>query len=194
MDGVLLYASYLSKSYDVLAIAVSGTDKNNIKVSHYLHLKDEPKAFQYFGDMLLVPDDYYSGVNSSDEKKRQDYDKLLDYTRELNSRLHKMQIDEAERCILASCILLALRLPNFKSYYKTEDNQTILANRMINDVMDWLKKENVGSEKINIIESKYSTIRGMFVQDSKHNYLRDLISDMDININAFEKLIGIMMF
>ena len=126
-------------------------------------------------------------VNSSDEKKRQDYDKLLDYTRELNSRLHKMQIDEAERCILASCILLALRLPNFKSYYKTEDNQTILANRMINDVMDWLKKENVGSEKINIIESKYSTIRGMFVQDSKHNYLRDLISDMDININAFEK-------
>ena len=187
MDGVLLYASYLSKSYDVLAIAVSGTDKNNIKVSHYLHLKDEPKAFQYFGDMLLAPDDYCSGVNSSDEKKRQDYDKLLDYTRELNSRLHKMQIDEAERCILASCILLALRLPNFKSYYKTEDNQTILANRMINDVMDWLKKENVGSEKINIIESKYSTIRGMFVQDSKHNYLRDLISDMDININAFEK-------
>ena len=90
MDGVLLYASYLSKSYDVLAIAVSGTDKNNIKVSHYLHLKDESKAFQYFGDMLLVPDDYYSGVNSSDEKKRQDYDKLLDYTRELNSRLHKM--------------------------------------------------------------------------------------------------------
>lgn len=187
MDGVLLYASYLSKSYDVLAIAVSGTDKNNIKVSHYLHLKDEPKAFQYFGDRLLTPDDYYYGVNSSDEKKRQDYDKLLDYTRELNSRLHKMQIDEAERCILASCILLALRLPNFKSYYKTEDNQTILANRMINDVMDWLKKENVGSEKINIIESKYSTIRGMFVQDSKHNYLRDLISDMDININAFEK-------
>lgn len=187
VDGVLLYASYLSRSYDVLAIAVSGTDKNDLKVSHYLHLKDEPKAFPYFGDVLLSPDDYYVGINNSDEKKRQDYDKLLDYTRVLNYHLHTMKIDEAERCILASCILLALRLPHFKSYYKTEDDQTILANRMINDVMDWFKKEKVGNEKINIIESKYSTIRGMFAQNSENNQLRDLIADMDVNIDAFEK-------
>lgn len=167
VDGALLYASFLSKSFDVLAIAISGTEKNDLKVSHYLHLKDEPKAFAYFGDTLLTPNDYYRGLNSSEEKKRQDYDKLSDYTRVLNSHLHNMKIDEAERCILASCILLALRLNNFKLYYPTEDNQTILANRMINDVMDWFRKKQVGSEKINIIESKYSTIRGMFAIKSR---------------------------
>lgn len=187
VDGVLLYASYLSKNYDVLAIAVSGTNKNDLKVSHYLHLKEEPKPFAYFGETLLAPSDYYSGLNTSEEKKRQDYDKLLDYTRVLNSNLHKMKIDEAERCILASCILLALRLDNFKQYYPTEDNQTILANRMINDVMDWFRKGDVGFEKISIIESKYSTIRGMFAQNSEHNHLRDLIADMAENIDAFEK-------
>lgn len=187
VDGALLYASFLSKSFDVLAIAISGTEKDNLKVSHYLHLKDEPKCFAYFGQTLLSPNDYYRGLNSSEEKKRQDYDKLADYTRVLNSQLHKMKIDEAERCVLASCILLALRLENFKLYYPTEDNQTILANRMINDVMDWFRKKQVGSEKISIIESKYATIRGMFAQKSEHNYLRDLIADMENNIDAFEK-------
>ena len=187
VDGALLYASYLSKQYDVLAIAISGIDKDDLKVSHYLHLKDEPKAFKYFGDKLLSPKDYYCGLNQSEEKKRQDYDKLLDYTRVLNTKLHTMKIDEAERCILASCILLSLRLPHFKSYYPTEDNQAILANRMINDVMDWLEKEKVGAKKIEIIKSKYATIRGMFAQDSEHNALRDLIADMEVNIDEFEK-------
>lgn len=39
VDGVLLYASFLSKQFDVLAIAVSGTDANDLKISHYIHLK-----------------------------------------------------------------------------------------------------------------------------------------------------------
>ncbi len=187
VDGVLLYASYLSKSFNVLAIAVSGTDKNDLKISHFLHLKEEPKAFPYFGGRLLDPDSYYNGLNTSEEKKRQDYDKLLDYTRVLNTRLHTMKIDEADRCILASCILLALRLPHFKSYYKTEDNQAILANRMINDVMDWFRKEQVGIEKISILDSKYATIRGMFAQENERNNLRDLIADMENNIDEFKK-------
>lgn len=187
VDGILLYASYLSKSFDVLAIAISGTDKRDLKISHYLHLKEEPDAFPYFGNQLLDPNTYYNGLNSSEEKKRQDYDKLSDYTRVLNTRLHTMKIDEADRCILASCILLALRLPHFKSYYKTEDNQTILANRMINDVMDWFKKEKVGVEKIRILASKYATIRGMFAQETEQNYLQDLIADMEVNIDEFEK-------
>lgn len=187
VDGALLYASFLSKSFDVLAIAVSGTNKDDLRISHFLHLKEEPKAFPYFQDNLLSPTDYYDGLNSSEEKKRQDYDKLLDYTRILNTRLHTMKIDEAERCILASCILLALRLPKFKNYYKTEDNQQILANNMVNDVLDWFKKENVGDTKIKVLEAKYATIRGMFSDPKDDKDLRGLIADMEENIDNFEK-------
>lgn len=152
-----------------------------------MHLKDAPKAFSYYGDKLLSPSEYYAGFNSSDEKKRQDYDKLLDYTRTLNERLHKMNIDEAERCILASCILLALRIQHFKHSYKIEDNQAILADRMIRDVMDWFKKRNIEDAKYTAIEAKYSTIRGMFSKETENNHLRDLISEMEENIDAFEK-------
>lgn len=195
VDGVLLYASFLSRSFDVLAIAISGTDKSDLKISHFLHLKDEPKAFPYFQDKLLSPEDYYEGLNTSEEKKRQDYDKLLEYTRILNTRLHSMKIAEAERCILASCILLALRLPRFKNYYYKEDNQEILADNMVNDVLNWFKKEQVGDDKIKVLESKYATIRGMF-SDSRNtgasdtNNMKDLkglIADMEENIDNFRK-------
>lgn len=187
VDGALFYASYLSKSYNVLAIGVSGTNVDDLKISHFIHLKEEPHAFPYFGDRLLSPNEYYNGFNSSDEKKRQDYDKLLDYTRTLNERLHQMNIDEAERCILASCILLALRIKHFKQSYKIEDSQTILADRMIRDVMDWFKKRGVEDAKYNVINAKYSTIRGMFSKETDSNQLRDLIAEMETNIDAFEK-------
>ena len=39
VDGALLYASYLSKEYDVLAIGVSGESKAELRISHYLLLK-----------------------------------------------------------------------------------------------------------------------------------------------------------
>ncbi len=99
-----------------------------------------------------------------------------------------MHIDEAERCILASCIMLALRIDRFKNYYKTEANQQRLAKNMISDVLDWFEKANVGDDKIKIIKAKYATIEGMFASSNdKNNLLRDLISDMEENIDNFEK-------
>mgnify|MGYP000897221565 CR=1 FL=1 len=41
VDGALLYASYLSKGFDVLAIAISGESKGVMKISHFLHLREE---------------------------------------------------------------------------------------------------------------------------------------------------------
>ena len=184
----MLYASFLSKAYDILAIAISGTNPNDLKISHFFHLKNEPEAFLHFNGKLLSPKYYYEALNTSEEKRRQDYDNLLSYTRKLNITLHKMHIDEAERCILASCIMLALRIDRFKNYYKTEANQQRLAKNMISDVLDWFEKANVGDDKIKIIKAKYATIEGMFASSNdKNNLLRDLISDMEENIDNFEK-------
>ena len=39
VDGVLLYSSYLSKEFNVLAIAVSGQNEKELKISQFLQLK-----------------------------------------------------------------------------------------------------------------------------------------------------------
>lgn len=87
VDGVLLYASFLSKEFDVLAIAVSGQDETTYRISHHLHLRDTPKAIPFSDAKDIVSlADYYDAFINSDAKFRQDYDVLLDFSRALNNR------------------------------------------------------------------------------------------------------------
>lgn len=47
VDGALLYASFLSKEYDVIAIAVSGQDRENLRISQYIHLRGADKPVEF---------------------------------------------------------------------------------------------------------------------------------------------------
>ncbi len=74
VDGVLLYASFLAKEFDVLAIAVSGQDEKTLRISHFFHLCGTHKAIDCpeAGDMVSC-DDYHQAFIHSDAKFRQDY-------------------------------------------------------------------------------------------------------------------------
>jgi len=98
VDGVLLYASFLSKEFDVLAIAVSGQDEATIRVSHFLHLRGTNKPVDWNASRDMVSfDEYYQEFIKSDIKFRQDYNALLDYSRVLNNQLQARKITEAQR-------------------------------------------------------------------------------------------------
>ena len=53
VDGALLYASFLSKEFDVLAIGISGETKSSYRLSHYLQLKGDKKSHHMFDDKVL---------------------------------------------------------------------------------------------------------------------------------------------
>ncbi len=74
VDGVLLYSSFLSKEYDVLAIAVSGEEKNKLQISHFLQLKNTEEAHVIFkDDKLLDLKDYENGYKTDERKFNQDF-------------------------------------------------------------------------------------------------------------------------
>lgn len=77
VDGVLLYSSFLSKEYDVLSIAVSGQNKKEVKISHFLQLKSEHVPKEIFGNWFLDVKSYISGYLGTPEKINQDYNRLL---------------------------------------------------------------------------------------------------------------------
>src|ERR1035437_6285420 len=58
VDGVLLYASFLSKEYDVIAMAVSGETKSELRISQFLHLKKDNRAVPFVKNNILSFDDY----------------------------------------------------------------------------------------------------------------------------------------
>lgn len=148
VDGALLYASFLSKEFDVLAIAVSGQETSELKVSHYLQLKNNGKHVQIFGNKLLTIKNYIDGYLHSPEKFRQDYDGLLAFSRELNQKLHSNKILENQRSLLISSILIALENNAFRKSYKEHDKPEDLANSLVDTVVNELKRANIQPKKL----------------------------------------------
>ncbi|HEY0460096.1 MAG TPA: N-6 DNA methylase [Pyrinomonadaceae bacterium] len=185
VDGVLLYASYLSKEYDVLAIAVSGEDEKHAKVSHFLQLQNEKTAVPIFGSELLSAKDYLQGYLKSEEKFRQDYNALLDFSRKLNETLHSHKILESQRSLLISCILIALEDKAFKKAYQDYYHPHELANHLVDTVVNNLRRANIEHTKLNNLNIEFSFIRTDTSLSTKRGVLKQLIEDIDLNINSF---------
>ena len=100
VDGVLLYASFLAKEYDVIAIDVSG-DNNSKKISHFLQLKSTQEAYTVFNnDGFLTLENYLNGYKTDERKFNQDFQELLRYSKTLNDKLHTLKVKESERSLL----------------------------------------------------------------------------------------------
>ncbi|KKR27009.1 MAG: N-6 DNA Methylase family [Microgenomates group bacterium GW2011_GWC1_39_7] len=143
VDGTLLYSSYLSKEFDILAIAVSGEDARHLKISHFLQLKNEKKATSIFGEKLLSAQNYLDGYLKSPEKFRQDYNTLLDFAKHLNEELHSNK--------------------------------------------DELESANIIGKKLENLDIQFSFIKTDTSLSTKNNVLKDLIDEIDENINSFIK-------
>lgn len=204
VDGALLYSSYLSKDFDVLAIAVSGQTKQELKISHFLQLKGERKPVSIFGDKLLSANDYLDGYLKSPEKFRQDYNTLLEFTKELNETLHSYKILESQRSLLISCILIALENKAFKAAYplfgatnandssenkkeKVENASKELANYLVDTVSNELKSANIKGDKLDNLNIQFGFIRTDTSLSTKKDVLKNLIAEIDKNINSFIK-------
>ncbi|MDR3307244.1 MAG: N-6 DNA methylase [Endomicrobium sp.] len=177
----------MSKEYDVLAIAVSGETEEKLKVSHFLHLKDERKAVEIFGNKLLPAQNYLSGYLKSPEKFRQDYNTLLAFTKTLNEKLHSYKILESQRSLLLSCILIALEDDAFRASYDKKTSPKSLADSLIKTVSEKLEEANIIGKKLENLTTQFSFIKTDTSLSAKEKILKELIDEVDENINRFIK-------
>lgn len=187
VDGVLLYASYLSLEFDILAIAVSGENERNMCISHFLYLKNSNRYKSVYGDKILRLEDYYEGYKTDEEKFKQDYDSLLGYTKELNDTLHTNKIKEAQRSLLISGILIALQNPAFKSSYKQHPEAKSLINSLVATITTELSKANLKENTREILENAFKFMQTHIILSTKKQFLEKLISDIDEKVNSFIK-------
>jgi hypothetical protein len=189
VDGVLLYSSYLSKEYDVLSLAVSGVEKNNIKVSYFLQ-KYKGNAEQIFGNRLISLDDIFAGLRQDEAKKKEKYEELLEYSQLLNEQLHKLKIKEDKRSLLVSGVLIALDNKDFYRDYAGISSNKILSSTLVETIKEQLKTEDLQGDKIDRLMENYSfiathpsLIKNQISKELKT--LRELINDIDENINGY---------
>lgn len=188
VDGALLYASFLSKEFDVIAIGVSGETKNNHCLSHYLQLKEEKKAHELFDDKVLTIKEYFDGINESDYKFNQDYSKLIAYTKTLNETLHSKKIKESQRALLISGILIALKNRAFRDGYKKHDTVKQLVTQLYTAIEGQLSNSSISPKKIEVLTQAFSFVKtNPTLTDAKEGkeFLEGLIEEIDREINGF---------
>ena len=130
VDGVLLYSSFVSKEFDVLSIALSGTE-DNYEVSAFWQLKGTDEIQEVKSDDLLPYENYLRLILESDAAFHRDYSQLLSYAKLLNAALHKKKIKESYRALLISGVLVALQNDAFRISYTTHKTSTALITALL---------------------------------------------------------------
>lgn len=191
VDGALLYASFLSKEFDVLAIAVSGQNTRELRVSHFLQLQGEVVATEMdFGTKLLNYESYLEGYLQSPQKHKQDYFELMAYCRTLNTKLQSNNILASQRGLFLSSVLIALENKAFKKSYNDIEEPQDLAERLVDTVVLELKK-TLPPKKVDNLNTQFSFIRSDATLSEKRNpeteqnILAELIDDIDENVNGY---------
>lgn len=190
VDGVLLYAAFLVKEYDVLAIAVSGETEATLRISHFLHLRGAPNAVEYPEARDIVSfDEYYQAFIHSDAKFRQDYQALLDYSRRLNNTLQARKVVEADRAFLISGILIALQNDAFKRSFRAHRTAKQLATSLLKTIRDEFENADLPQDRREGLIQAFSFIsHTSALQDDKSSLLPLSRALMNTSMRLFGRM------
>jgi type I restriction-modification system DNA methylase subunit len=111
----------------------------------------------------------------------------LDFTKQLNEKLHTYKILESQRSLLISSILIALENTAFKRSYASHKKPESLAVSLIQTVSGELDSANITGKKLENLNTQFSFIKTDTSLSKKENILKEIIDEIDENINAFIK-------
>jgi type I restriction enzyme M protein len=164
VDGVLHYAKRLSKSYNVIAIAVSGQSKSSLKISNFIFPKGSKKHKQLLNKSgkeiknIVSLDDYIEHGTFDPEVAKKRHDDLMEFSRDLHNFMRDhAKLTESEKPLLVSGTLIALKNKAFaKSYdvYKPEE----LQKEWMRVIKEEFKKADIPNSKEYSMTQPYSSI------------------------------------
>ncbi len=200
VDGALHYSAFLAQEYNVISIAVSGSDLKNLKISSFYQKQNETEVKEEDGkliDIFSLIERLGGGAQAHNIESAEITKTAID----LNNDLNDYSIAEYERCTIVSAILLALQNPAFKSSYKkmaTSKEMTPTPERVakliITGIGNVLEDNEIDAERVKSMLGEFHKIRNHDIAKSEKikrkkavaeddNYvLRDLIERLEKSI------------
>lgn len=193
VDGALHYSNFLKTEFNVIAIAVSGQDKNNLSVSNFI-IKKNGTDKELSDTKLLSIYDYLSLIENEKYVEKLKHENILVTASRLNEKLYNYSVPENERATIVSGILIALQSEVFRKSYQTYQEPAHLVDDLLVHVERILEKNEMG-DKIPALMDQYNTIKksSKLTTDKTvrnvetgieetNTLLRDLIYDIDTKI------------
>lgn len=161
VDGVLYYAKFLKQEYNVVAIAVSGTNTDNMKVDTYYWQKGEKEysVLNKAKDIILEPANYIELIKGNKLKKAYSLDEIRNTAIDMHNSLREIKVTETHKPIFIAGILIALKDEDFsKSYSKLTSYKAVMQN-IQNAIENVLNESDIKSDRIAYIKQVFRTLQ-----------------------------------
>lgn len=161
VDGVLYYAKFLKQEYNVIGIAVSGTQAESMKVDAFYWEQGQGTyvVLKKAKDIILEPLNYIELIKGNKLKKAYSLDGIRNMAIDMHNFLREIKVTEAHKPIFIAGILIALNDEDFlKSYSSLTSYRNVMQN-IQSAIENVLKESDIKSNRINYIKQVFSTLQ-----------------------------------
>lgn len=160
VDGVLYYAKHLKKDYNVIAIAVSGTKKENMKVDSFYWVKgqDDFINLNKAKNIILEPLNYLKLINGEKIQKEYSLKDIRELALEMHDSLRAIKVTEKHKPLFIAGILIALQNEEFANDYSSFTSYNTVINNLNLAIDTVLSEDDISKSKINYVKNAFKTI------------------------------------
>jgi hypothetical protein len=187
VDGVLYYTKFLKDLYNVAAIAVSGTKKENLKVSTFYWEKGHD-AYKEFPNVniLLEPLNYLKYINGEKIAIAYSIEDIRKTAIDMSDKLRVAKVTANNKPIFIAGILIALQDKSFVSEYIYAASLESLIDALRSAITRVLKKTKVAQDRIESMLNTFNDAASLHHFQTTampaDNSLRWYIQELDMKI------------
>lgn len=156
-DGVIHYMASVKEHYNVVGVAISGQDENNLEITTFI--SDNGKISRTNTKTILNAENYVKLLKSKEYKINEELI-ITNIKKELpilhNELRDKMKLSEQDKPLFISSCLLALQDNSFKNGFKNKTNKESLAKYTYDTIQDSLENIlQVPEDKVKMMMSNF---------------------------------------
>ena len=161
VDGALFYAKHLKDDYNVVAVAVSGTSKENVKVNTFYWKKgfEDYQELKKAKDTILEPLNYLNLVEGKKLERKFSLQEIRELSQIMHEKLRQIKISEKDKPIFIAGMLIALQNADFRNTWNNINSFNSLVKLMIDSIEETLDNSDIKREKIEAIKSSFRRIK-----------------------------------
>lgn len=160
VDGAIYYAKFLASEYNVIAIGVSGTEKDKAIVDVYYFPKnqDKPIPQKKLHNIFLTPDNYLKAIHGEKISKSYSLDEIRETAIDFHNRLRTIKVTERQKPVFIAGILIALEDQDFARDYINLSSFNSVISSLSNAIDNVLDESDISKAKRDNIKSSFKSI------------------------------------
>ncbi len=162
VDGVLYYAKFLKDGYNIVAIAMSGSKKEELKVSTFYWEKNAKSYTAYERlNVILEPENYLRFIKGDQISRDFSMDDIRFIASLMSNKLRVAKVTANDKPIFIAGILIALNDAAFAHDYSSITSLKLLVTAIEQSIQEVLLKANVHQDRIDNICHIFRKVAGL---------------------------------